>query len=380
MVRRNEELDHDDNHRGHDEKTAHPPRHYFVGRLFKSPLHNHPGYGINPGVSRKTQNCNFDITPDDISQLNDTDLRELVGRLCEAELVSCGHSAVAVTWGGNQTAADGGLDVRVALPSGVSIDGFVPRPSTGFQVKKPDMPRVKIIDEMRPAGMIRPVIQELANEAGAYLIVSSTGSTTESVLRRRRNALREALNDVANAVLLHTDFYDRTRLATWVRHHPGLITWVKEKVGRALVGWHPYGPWCGAAEGIDSEYLLDDKLRLHLGRHRDASAQSVSCAIDELRDELALAGKIVRLVGLSGVGKTRFAQALFDARVGARPLPTSLAVYTNLAYDPPLFERSTLLLTMVVTQSMDERDTREASETFVSLFTQSNSINTASSY
>lgn len=276
----------------------------------------------------------FDITPDDISQLNDTDLRELVGRLCEAELVSRGHSAVAVTWGGNQTAADGGLDVRVALPSGVSIDGFVPRPSTGFQVKKPDMPRVKIIDEMRPAGMIRPVIQELANEAGAYLIVSSTGSTTESVLRRRRNALREALNDVANADLLHTDFYDRTRLATWVRRHPGLITWVKEKVGRALVGWHPYGPWCGAAEGIDSEYLLDDKLRLHLGRHRDASAQLVSHAIDELRDELALAGKIVRLVGLSGVGKTRLVQALFDARVGARPLPPSLAVYTNLSDNP----------------------------------------------
>lgn len=276
----------------------------------------------------------FDITPDDINQLNDIDLRELVGRLCETELVSRGHSAVAVTWGGNQTAADGGLDVRVALPLGVSINGFVPRPSTGFQVKKPDMPRAKIIDEMRPEGTIRPVIQELADEAGAYLIVSSTGSTTESVLRRRRNALREALNDVANADLLHTDFYDRTRLASWVRRHPGLITWVKEKVGRALVGWHPYGPWCGAAEAIDSEYLLDDKLRLHLGRHRDAPAQSVSYAIDELRDELALAGKIVRLVGLSGVGKTRLAQALFDARVGARPLPPSLAVYTNLSDNP----------------------------------------------
>ena len=35
----------------------------------------------------------FDITPDDISQLNDTDLRELVGRLCEAELVSRGSIA-----------------------------------------------------------------------------------------------------------------------------------------------------------------------------------------------------------------------------------------------------------------------------------------------
>jgi hypothetical protein len=187
---------------------------------------------------------------------------------------------------------------------------------------------------MRPAGAIRPVIQELADEAGAYIIVSSHGSTADTALRSRRNALREALAGVANADQLYTDFYDRTRLATWVRRHPGLITWVKEKVGRALVGWRPYGAWSGAAEGIEAEYLLDDKLRLHLGKHRDAPAQSVADAIDELRDELARSGKMVRLVGLSGVGKTRLVQALFDNRIGSRPLPPSLAVYTNLSDNP----------------------------------------------
>lgn len=276
----------------------------------------------------------FDITSDEINQLNDIDLRELVGRLCEAELMSRELSPAAVTWGGNQTAADGGLDVRVELPPGVFIEGFIPRGSTGFQVKKPDMPRAEIISEMRPAGTLRPVIQELADEAGAYVIVSSTGSTADSALRNRRSALRAALNDVANADQLHTDFYDRTRLATWVRCFPGLITWVKERVGKALPGWRPHGPWSGATENVDAEYLLDDKLRLHLGRHRDAPAQSVTHVIDELRDELAQPGKIVRLVGVSGVGKTRLVQALFDPRVGARALLPSLAVYTNLSDNP----------------------------------------------
>lgn len=276
----------------------------------------------------------FDITPDDISQLNDIDLRELVGRLCEAELVSHELSPAAVTWGGNQTAADGGLDVRVSLPPGTSIEGFVPRPSTGFQVKTPDMPRARILAEMRPTGVIRAVIQELANDVGAYVIVSSKGSTADSALRNRRGALRDALDGVANADQLLTDFYDRTRLATWVRRHPGLIVWVKERVGRALVGWQPYGPWSGAAEGIDAEYLLDDKLRLHLAGHSDAPVQSIAQGIDELRDELAQPGKIVRLVGLSGVGKTRLVQALFDDRIGSHPLPPSLAVYSNLSDNP----------------------------------------------
>ena len=196
------------------------------------------------------------------------------------------------------------------------------------------MPKTKIIAEMQPEGTIRSVIRELANEAGAYVIVSSTGSTADRALRNRQNAMREALKGVRNADQLHTDFYDRTRLATWVRRHHGLITSVKEKVGRALVGWRPYGSWTGAAEGADAEYLLDDKLRLHLGRRRDTQAQSVAHAIDELRDELIQPGKILRLVGLSGVGKTRLVQALFDARIGSPPLPSSLAVYTNLSDNP----------------------------------------------
>jgi hypothetical protein len=276
----------------------------------------------------------FDISSDEILQLNDVDLRELVGRLCEAELAARGLSPAAVTWGGSQTAADGGLDVRVALPPNTQIEGYIPRHSTGFQVKKPDMPRGAIIDEMRPAGVIRPAIQRLADEAGAYIIVSSTGSTADSALQNRQDALREALDGVSSTDRLFTDFYDRTRLASWVRCHPGLISWVKEKLGRTYVGWRSYGAWSGTAEDVEAEYLLDDKLRLHLGSHRNAPAQSVASAIDELRDDLAQGGKIVRLVGLSGVGKTRLAQALFDSRIGSRPLPPSLAIYTNLSDNP----------------------------------------------
>lgn len=97
----------------------------------------------------------FEITGDDISHLNDTDLRALIGRLCEAELRRQGQAVSHVTWGGNQTAKDGGLDVHVELPPGASISGFIPRPETGFQVKKPDMPRQEVLDEMKPGGVVR---------------------------------------------------------------------------------------------------------------------------------------------------------------------------------------------------------------------------------
>src|SRR6266852_7527408 len=135
----------------------------------------------------------FEITSDDIALLNDEDLRTLVGRLCESEVRKRGFSPAAVMWGGHQNATDGGLDVRVALTAGAKIDGFVPRSATGFQVRKSDMPRKKILAEMRPHSVLRSVIRELADREGAYIIVSSAGSTSDTILQKRRDAMREAI-------------------------------------------------------------------------------------------------------------------------------------------------------------------------------------------
>ena len=62
------------------------------------------------------------------------------------------------------------------------IDGFIPKPQTGFQVKKPDMPRMNILNEMKPkpADILRQIIFDLAVAGGAYVIISSSGSTTET--------------------------------------------------------------------------------------------------------------------------------------------------------------------------------------------------------
>ncbi|MBM3642369.1 MAG: hypothetical protein FJX15_13825, partial [Alphaproteobacteria bacterium] len=129
----------------------------------------------------------LEITGNDIAALGDDDLRTLVGRLCEAEMRRHGLPSSAVTWGGDQNAKDGGLDVRVSLAAGTAISGFVPRPQTGYQVKIPDMPRGEILDEMKPkpTGVLRPIFLELADAGGAYIIVSSSSSTSETALKNR---------------------------------------------------------------------------------------------------------------------------------------------------------------------------------------------------
>jgi hypothetical protein len=276
----------------------------------------------------------FEITPDHIALLNDEDLRTLVARLCEAEARRRGFSASSVTWGGNQNATDGGIDVRVTLPSGSVIDGFVPRPATGFQVKKQDMPRAQILEEMRPNGALRLSIQKLADEAGAYIIVSSEGSTSDVALNNRREAMKEAVAGVANGEALALDFYDRTRVATWVRSHEGLIPWVRKTIGQTIPGWHSYGSWAYAPVPLTAEYLLDETLRIHPGKRETEKGLSALEGIRQIRDQLREPRHVVRLVGLSGVGKTRLVQALFDDRVGENSLDPSLAIYTNMADGP----------------------------------------------
>ncbi len=274
----------------------------------------------------------FEIAPQDIAQLDDAQLRTLVGLLCEAELRSRGYSTAAVTWGGNQNAADGGLDVRVSLANDLPINGFVPKQSTGFQVKKQDMPPRAITAEMCPNGELRSVIRELAEDGGAYIIVSSEGSTSDSALVKRRKAMVEATEGLTKDLAL--DFYDRTRVATWVRNHAGLVVWTRREIGRSLQGWEPFGAWAYPAGSTEAEYLLDKGVRIRARPAQSDSAFSIEAGLAKIRNILREPRSVVRLVGLSGVGKTRFVQALFDNRVGGEALDPTLAVYTNMNNDP----------------------------------------------
>lgn len=276
----------------------------------------------------------FDITSVDIAQLDDAELRELIGRLCEADYRSAGLPTKGIAWGGHQDARDGGLDVVVQSEEIPPQSSYIPRRKTGFQVKKPDMPRAEILNEMRPNGILRDEILSLLQEGGAYIIVSSASSTTATALKNRKDAMHEAVADAENHENLALDFLDRGRVATWVRSHPSLILWVRNKIGRSFNGWQPYENWANAPGGIEEEYILDDGLRLYDGTIPLDSGRSVAEGLNILRSSLLTPGASVRLAGLSGVGKTRLVQALFDERVGEDALNCDYAFYTDISDSP----------------------------------------------
>lgn len=285
----------------------------------------------------------FDISPDQIAAIDPEGLRLLVAELCKADLRHRGLSTSAVHDGGSPIATDGGIDVRVELPADTDISGFIPRPVTVFQAKADDMRRGKIADEMRPRTRgadkrekppLRDSIRALAAVGGAYVIVCSKGSTTPLRLDQRRAAMRDAVADLPKPDSLHLEFYDRTRLADWVRHYPGVVLWVRERIAQPVPGWQPLDNWSHAPEGAEMAYLSDDTARIRDQRNPQDGALTIAEGIARLRAALSRPSGVVRLTGLSGTGKTRLLEALFDDRIGVAALDSAHAVYTDMGHEP----------------------------------------------
>lgn len=275
----------------------------------------------------------FHVYTADIKALNDEQARALIARLCRAEIRKHGGSESAVTWGGDQRAKDGGVDVRVEINPPLGISGYLPNDNTAFQVKAEAFPPSKISGEMAPKGVLRQAIRDLAMTKGSYVIAATRDDTSESALDLRLNAMRDCLSANGLGSLPHVAFYDARKIADWVEQHPAIVAWIKHQLGKPLVGWRPYSGWAYQETTVDSEYLLDDRVKVFTP---DAeNGVNVSATIDRLRIDL-LEGASVRIVGLSGVGKTRLVQALFDPRVQATQAALSAdgVLYTDLSDGP----------------------------------------------
>lgn len=289
----------------------------------------------------------FLITTSDIQSLNDEQARELVTRLCKAELLSKSIATSSVSWGGDQRAPDGGVDVRVDIKSANNIAGYVPRSSTIYQVKAECFSANKIKKEMAPKGKLRASIAELIEQSGAYLIVSTKDNCSDIFLRRRKVAMVESIkkHDPNNA--LYLDFYDSRRIADWVSNHPIVLAWLRTCLNKPLQGWRPYDAWAYHENNIEDEYLLDNKVKVFVPNVD--SGIEVTEAINKLRQDLSRKQSSVRIVGLSGVGKTRLVQALFDTRIATNnaPLEQGNVLYTDLS-DIPSPQPSAMLDALIL--------------------------------
>lgn len=272
----------------------------------------------------------FEVAARDIQDLTDADLRAFVARLCMAGLADAHLPATCVIWGGDQRAPDGGIDVRVRCEPNGDLSFPLARGAVGIQVKATRMAPADIQREMCPGGVLRPSISDLVRANGAYIIAASDLVADEEY-QRRVGAMKAAVA-TPEPVTATFDYFDARRLADWANQHPGVVAWVRSRLGRPLQGWQPFAPWATAATR-GTGLFADKKLRVSDPLDRE-NKLSLLDGLQQVRRTLGKAGNVVRLTGLSGVGKTRFAQALFEDSAAPGALAEDLAVYTDTSHSP----------------------------------------------
>lgn len=99
-------------------------------------------------------------------------------------------------------------------------------------------------------------------------------------------------------------------------------------------GWQRFGDWSNTKASIEEPYFVDNDIKVITPQNRNNSELNVVDGINAIRDKLSTAGTSVRLIGLSGVGKTRFAQALFDDRIGENNLDVRDVWYCDIGDSP----------------------------------------------
>ena len=284
----------------------------------------------------------FEVSPEDVASLEPEDLWDLVARLCQVTLANAGLPTVCVTHGGHLSAPDGGIDVRVQLRKGDLPPTKLPLrlAAIGFQVKATKMGVGEIESEMLKGGKLRPSIEKLIEGGGGYIIATSDSAPDEEHNKRLKR-MQDCVDGVLkNGQEAHVAYCDRKVLAAWVNDYPSIVPWVHLKTqGGPLHGWEPYGQWATSKRMNDGRYppfLPDKKARFIDPRHRGRTFNLID-GIERVREVLRKGiectgeedGKPIRLVGLSGVGKTRFVQALFEEDVGSDALDPVLAVYAD---------------------------------------------------
>ena len=99
-------------------------------------------------------------------------------------------------------------------------------------------------------------------------------------------------------------------------------------------GWKRFGDWSSKSTDVAAEYYIDKDVKIISPNHNNLNSITVVEGLNEIRVKLVQKNSSIRLVGLSGVGKTRFAQALFDKRIGESALDIRNVWYCDLGDSP----------------------------------------------
>lgn len=166
------------------------------------------------------------------------------------------------------------------------------------------------------------------------LIVVKPDSADPGFLNSRPIPIQANHETICKPINKNDDIYVQVNAFITQKKRDNHEIWLTSRFASNVNSWEGYDNWAKCPSGISEEYLVDDKIRLNDSSSPNNEGLSGVDGINYLRQKLQKNNSSIRLVGLSGVGKTRFTQALFDTRIGEKPISTESIFYTDIANGP----------------------------------------------
>ena len=236
----------------------------------------------------------FEVQADDIADLDDVQLTRLLKMLLHQEARNTGIAQCSVEVALNIRVADGGEDGRIQWEGGPDQTDFLPTRFVQFQNKATNMSPGECANEIVANNQVKPRIDEALSAGAAYILFTTQFlNTQQKEVRVAR--IRETLKDNTKAYADTADIkiYDASSIQGWVNSSIAAITAVLNWIGRPLVaGLQTWQHWEQYGENHIFEFVADE--------HRNTGIQ-------QIRDQLANPKGSARVIGLSGLGKTRLA-------------------------------------------------------------------------
>ena len=259
----------------------------------------------------------FEVTGQDIACLTERTFPDFLRRLLDAEAETNNLPSPNIHVSSNIHAADGGEDGRISWQGGPSQTPFLRSRLCQFQLKAGGVPPARAArDVLTKDGNVKNGVRS-ALEAGGHYAMLCAHAYTHQQAEERKSRIREALRRAGVKITDdHVDFLDADQIARWANRHPAVAMWVKEQAQPSTMDtFRSWDYWALRPEHHGSPWVADPRLP----------------ELSGLQELTAEPRRVVRVVGLSGVGKSRLVLEALGRTEGAAQNHwlTSLVMYAS---------------------------------------------------
>jgi len=233
----------------------------------------------------------FDVAACTITQLSSEGFTELLRRILNAEAHVHGLPFDGIHVASNIHAPDGGEDGRISWRGDPARTRFLPSRLCQFQLKAGKIDPARAGREViTKVGEVKLMVRKVLEQGGHYILLCAWPYTQQEI-EARRQRICDALT---NAGIVDADPRVHVRsaeqIATWVNFYLSVALWVREEVGlESFDGFVTWSQWKGRSEH-SLPWIKDPRLDKLYPR---------------LQNTVTRPGTVLRVVGLSGIGKSR---------------------------------------------------------------------------